>query len=93
MNSDWHYQIQRTKRRRENMGRFEKFIEEVHTANADTVDEQAILALKKAVPKAAPILKKLANGVYGQKIKGMSADEKVELGKALEIMLKILERN
>tara|TARA_B110000495_G_scaffold203869_1_gene230249 strand:- start:2501 stop:2782 length:282 start_codon:yes stop_codon:yes gene_type:complete len=93
MNSDWHYQIKRTKKRRENMGRFEKFIEEIHSASADTIDEKAVLALKKAVPEAAPILKKLANGVYGQKIKGMSPDEKVELSKALEIMLKILERN
>lgn len=89
MNSDWHYQIQRTKRRRENMGRFEKFIEEVHTI-AETVEEERILPLKKAIPDASKMLKKLANGVYGPKIKDLSMDERMKLTSALQDMMKIL---
>lgn len=90
MNSDWHYQIQRTKRRRENMGRFEKFIEEVHTIAENEVEEERILPLKKAIPDASKMLKKLANGVYGPKIKELRQDEKLKLMSALQDMMKIL---
>ncbi|MBT6072240.1 MAG: hypothetical protein HOH07_02200 [Euryarchaeota archaeon] len=72
-------------RRRKTMDRFTKFIEEI-------LDEQAVLSVKKAVPKAAPILKKLANGVYGQKIKNLDVDERIELSRALEVLMKILEK-
>tara|TARA_B110000263_G_scaffold195572_1_gene174021 strand:- start:559 stop:828 length:270 start_codon:yes stop_codon:yes gene_type:complete len=72
-------------RRRKKMDRFTKFVEEI-------LDEQAVLSVKKAVPKAAPILKKLANGAYGQKIKNLDVDERIELSRALEVMMKILER-
>jgi hypothetical protein len=95
VNSDWHFQTQRIKRRRENMGRFEKFIEEIHNAVAEEnqQDEQVVLPLKKKIPAMSGLLKKLANGVYGQQIKDLNGQDKVELMKALDVVMRVLEKS
>lgn len=77
------------------MGRFEKFIEEIHNAVAEEnqQDEQVVLPLKKKIPAMSGLLKKLANGVYGQQIKDLNSQEKVDLMKALDIVLRVLEKS
>ena len=77
------------------MGRFEKFIEEIHNAVAEEnqQDEQVVLPLKKKIPAMSGLLKKLANGVYGPQIKDLDSREKVELMKALDIVMRVLEKS
>ena len=54
------------------------------------LDERPILNAKMAVPDSAPTLKKLANGVFGQKIKAMSSSERAELTTILQKLMDIL---
>jgi len=77
------------------MGRFEKFIEEIHNAVAEEnqQDEQVVLPLKKKIPAMSGLLKKLANGVYGQQIKDLGGQDKVELMKALDVVMRVLEKS
>ena len=77
------------------MGRFEKFIEEIHNAVAEEnqQDEQVVLPLKKKIPAMSGLLKKLANGVYGQQIQDLDGQDKVELMKALDIVMRVLEKS
>ena len=54
------------------------------------LDERPILNAKKAVPDAAPTLKKLANGVYGPKIKKMDSRARAELTGVLQKLMDLL---
>ena len=54
------------------------------------LDERPILNAKKAVPDAAPTLKKLANGVYGPKIKKMDSRTRAELTGVLQKLMDLL---
>jgi len=54
------------------------------------LDERPILNAKKAVPDAAPTLKKLANGVYGPKIKKMDSQRRAELTGVLQKLMDLL---
>lgn len=56
------------------------------------LEEKPILNAKNAVPDAAPYLKKLANGVYGQKIKKMDERERLDFLIALDKLTDILKR-
>ena len=56
------------------------------------LDEKPVLAAKKLIPDSANDLKKLANGVYGPKIKKMSSGERAEFTDVLSKLMDILHR-
>jgi len=54
------------------------------------LDERPVLPAKKLIPNSASDLKKLANGVYGPKIKKMSSSERAEFTTVLQKLIDIL---
>ena len=64
-------------------GFIENYIENV-------LAERPVLPAKKLIPNSAPDLKKLANGVYGPKIKKMTSDERAEFTDVLQKLMDIL---
>ena len=57
----------------------------------DYLEERPVVSASKMIPNSAPVLKKLIDGGYAQKIKGFSSAERLKFTVALEELLKALE--
>ena len=67
--------------------RFQGFIENYIE---NVLDEKPVLPARKLIPDSAADLKKLANGVYGPKIKKMSSNERAEFTTVLQKLIDML---